>query len=190
MHIAFGCDNAASELKRELMELAQSLGHVCHDCGIGEGEANDYPLYAARAARMVQSGQCERGVVVCGTGVGMSLACNKMKGILFAFCAIDPKDRAVAEALIREQVAAIRNGEITTEEYEAAVKLLRNDLASYGDSQSQLLQYYFGQTFMEQIADPDEYARHIAEVSVEDIVKAAGRMTLDTVYFLTSEDEA
>lgn len=55
MHIAFGCDNAASELKRELMELAQSLGHVCHDCGIGEGEANDYPLYAARAARMVQS---------------------------------------------------------------------------------------------------------------------------------------
>ena len=113
-----------------------------------------------------------------------------MKGILFAFCAIDPKDRAVAEALIREQVAAIRNGEITTEEYEAAVKLLRNDLASYGDSQSQLLQYYFGQTFMEQIADPDEYARHIAEVSVEDIVKAAGRMTLDTVYFLTSEDEA
>ena len=53
MHIAFGCDNAASELKRELMELAQSLGHVCHDCGIGEGEANDYPLYAARAARMV-----------------------------------------------------------------------------------------------------------------------------------------
>lgn len=115
---------------------------------------------------------------------------NKMKGILFAFCAIDPKDRAVAEALIREQVAAIRNGEITTEEYEAAVKLLRNDLASYGDSQSQLLQYYFGQTFMEQIADPDEYARHIAEVSVEDIVKAAGRMTLDTVYFLTSEDEA
>ncbi|HIQ62368.1 MAG TPA: ribose 5-phosphate isomerase B [Candidatus Avichristensenella intestinipullorum] len=86
MHIAFGCDNAASELKRELMELAQSLGHVCHDCGIREGEANDYPLYAARAARMVQSGQCERGVVVCGTGVGMSLACNKMKGIRCALC--------------------------------------------------------------------------------------------------------
>ena len=86
MHIAVGCDNAASELKRELMELAQSLGHVCHDCGIGEGEANDYPLYAARAARMVQSGQCERGVVVCGTGVGMSLACNKMKGIRCALC--------------------------------------------------------------------------------------------------------
>lgn len=86
MHISFGCDSAGISLKMELMKLAESLGHTCHDCGPQEGEPNDYPIYAARAARLVQSGECTFGVVLCGTGVGVSLVCNKMKGIRCALC--------------------------------------------------------------------------------------------------------
>lgn len=86
MHISFGCDHCASELKRELMAHAEALGHVCHDCGIAQGEPNDYPCYGERAARMVLSGECERGVLLCGTGIGMSLVANKHKGIRCALC--------------------------------------------------------------------------------------------------------
>lgn len=81
MHLSFGCDASAIALKQELIEYAQSLGHTCHDCGIVQGEANDYPLFAVRAARLVQSGECVFGILLCGTGVGMSLAANKLKGI-------------------------------------------------------------------------------------------------------------
>lgn len=114
---------------------------------------------------------------------------NKLKGLLFAFCAIDPGDRKQAELLIRQQVAAIQNGEISQEEYEAAVKMLKNDLRSYGDNQEQLLNYYFSQTFMNKITDPEEYVEHVANVTIRDIVAAANRLTLDTVYFLTAEGE-
>lgn len=81
MRIAFGCDHAAVELKEALMEHARALGHEAEDCGAHAGEAGDYPIYAVRAARRVQAGQCERGVVVCGTGIGVALACNKLPGI-------------------------------------------------------------------------------------------------------------
>ncbi|MDR0929131.1 MAG: ribose 5-phosphate isomerase B [Oscillospiraceae bacterium] len=86
MHIAFGCDASAAILKAELIALAQSLGHTITDCGIGEGEINDYPIYAARAARMVQRGECRFAVVLCGTGIGVSMACNKMTGIRCGLC--------------------------------------------------------------------------------------------------------
>lgn len=81
MRISFGCDEPALGLKQELMDHAAALGHTCVDCGIFDGELNDYPIYAARAAAKVQSGECDRGVVVCGTGIGISMAANKMKGI-------------------------------------------------------------------------------------------------------------
>ena len=81
MRIAFGCDHAATDLKYELIAHAESLGHVCVDCGVMPGEAGDYPVYAARTAQKVQSGDCERGVVVCGTGIGVSITCNKLHGI-------------------------------------------------------------------------------------------------------------
>lgn len=81
MRIAFGCDQAALELKRILMEHAVSLGHECEDCGVLEGEINDYPVFAARAAHRVTSGACERGIVLCGTGIGVSITCNKVAGI-------------------------------------------------------------------------------------------------------------
>ena len=86
MKLAFGCDNSAVALKKALMEHAAQLGHECIDCGVHEGEPNHYPIYAARAARMVASGEADRGVVMCGTGVGVSLSANKIKGIRCALC--------------------------------------------------------------------------------------------------------
>ena len=86
MQIAFGSDHAAVGLKAELIAYAESLGHACVDCGAGEGESNDYPIYAARVAQRVRDGACERGVVLCGTGVGMSLAANAFPGIRCALC--------------------------------------------------------------------------------------------------------
>ena len=81
MHISFGCDACAIGLKHELIEYAKALGHTCRDCGIMDGEPNDYPVFASRAARLVQSGECALGIVLCGTGVGVSVAANKMRGI-------------------------------------------------------------------------------------------------------------
>lgn len=86
MHIAFACDAAATLLTKELIAYAQYLGHTCHDCGIHEDEPNDYPIYGAKAAQLVQSGVCTVGVVLCGTGVGMCLTANKHRGIRCALC--------------------------------------------------------------------------------------------------------
>lgn len=86
MKLAFGSDNCAKALKKELMEYARSLGHECVDCGALEGEPNHYPIYSARAAKKVASGEADRGVVICGTGVGVSLAANKVRGIRCALC--------------------------------------------------------------------------------------------------------
>lgn len=86
MRISFGYDSAAADLAKRLMAYVESLGHTFVDCGAFEGEPNDYPGYAERAARLVQEGTCERGAVLCGTGVGMSLAANKMRGIRCALC--------------------------------------------------------------------------------------------------------
>lgn len=81
MRIAFACDHTAVEMKTALLEHAQSLGHEIVDCGVNAGESGDYPVYAARAAHKVATGACERGVVVCGTGIGVSITCNKFDGI-------------------------------------------------------------------------------------------------------------
>lgn len=114
---------------------------------------------------------------------------NRMKGVMLAYCAIDFANKDAAQKLIKEQLDAIRNGEITQDEYVAAVKTLCNDLYSYSDSQSHVLSYYFNQSVMGQITDPLEYAEKIKAVTIEDISNAAKRISLDTVYFLTGEGE-
>lgn len=86
MRLSFGSDNAASDLKRELIACAEALGHSCTDLGIREGDPNDYPLFAARVGREVLRGDCDLGVVVCGTGIGVSITANKLPGIRCALC--------------------------------------------------------------------------------------------------------
>lgn len=110
---------------------------------------------------------------------------NRCKGIMLAFCAINPANKEKTLKLMQEQLEAIRRGEISEDEYSSAVKMIKNDLLSYNDSQGQMIEYYFNRSVMGSIIDPAEYARKIEKVSIEDIKNAANRMVLDTVYFLT-----
>ncbi len=87
--IALASDHVAIGLKEEIKALLDEMGLAYHDYGAYTEERTDYPIYGARAARAVASGECERGIICCGTGVGISLAANKIKGIRCVVCS-DP----------------------------------------------------------------------------------------------------
>ncbi len=84
--IAIACDHAALDLKQRVIELLKQRGEEVRDFGTYTAESCHYPVFAAAAARAVASGECERGILICGTGIGMSLAANKVKGIRCALC--------------------------------------------------------------------------------------------------------
>ncbi len=84
--IALGCDHAALDMKKEIMKLLDELGLDYKDFGTYEACSCDYPVYASRAAHAVASGECDRGILICGTGVGISLAANKVPGIRCVCC--------------------------------------------------------------------------------------------------------
>lgn len=87
MKISMGADHAGYEMKRELVEFVENLGHTVHDVGTFEPEKpDDYPDYAILVAEDIRSGQAERGILVCGSGVGVSVAANKFKGIRAGLC--------------------------------------------------------------------------------------------------------
>lgn len=79
--IAIGSDHAGFDLKREIIRLLEELGCAVHDCGCFSVERVDYPDYAALVARDVQTGKADRGILVCGTGIGMAITANKYRGI-------------------------------------------------------------------------------------------------------------
>ena len=81
MKISVGCDHGALELKNAVVEHLQKQGHEVLDCGTYTADSCDYPQFAEAAARKVASGECERGIVLCTTGIGVSIAANKVKGI-------------------------------------------------------------------------------------------------------------
>lgn len=86
MKIAFGNDHTALALKRELVPYLEGKGHEILDCGANSPESCDYPVYGERAALAVQRGEADCGILVCGTGVGISLAANKVRGIRAVVC--------------------------------------------------------------------------------------------------------
>jgi ribose 5-phosphate isomerase B len=87
MRISIGADHAGYPLKAELIPLIEKLGHTVHDVGTFEpGQPDDYPDYAALVAEDIRSGKADRGVLVCGSGVGVSVAANKFKGIRAGLC--------------------------------------------------------------------------------------------------------
>ena len=81
MKIAIACDHGAVALKNQLISYLEKQGHELRDFGTYEPVSCDYPIYAAAAARAVAGGECDRGIVLCTTGIGMSIAANKVKGI-------------------------------------------------------------------------------------------------------------
>ena len=86
MKIALGCDHGGLEHKNAISEHLKERGFEVVDFGIYEQKSVDYPEIAEKVANCIVSGKAERGILVCGTGIGMSLAANKVKGIRAAAC--------------------------------------------------------------------------------------------------------
>ncbi|MTI80613.1 MAG: ribose 5-phosphate isomerase B [Firmicutes bacterium] len=87
MKLAIGCDHAAYELKNEVLEYLKSFENVeVEDKGTYSNDSVDYPDLALKVAEAVASGDAERGIVICGTGIGISIAANKVPGIRAANC--------------------------------------------------------------------------------------------------------
>ena len=86
MKIAIGCDHGALALKNKLVAHLAEIGYEVCDFGTHTLESCDYPVFAAAAAKAVASGECEKGIVLCTTGIGISIAANKVKGIRCAHC--------------------------------------------------------------------------------------------------------
>ena len=81
MKVALGGDHRAVSHKEVVKRTLRELGHEFEDFGTNGDEACDYPDYAVPAARAVAAGECERGILICGTGIGMSMAANKVRGV-------------------------------------------------------------------------------------------------------------
>ena len=84
--IALGSDHGGFGLKQHIMDYLDSHGLEYRDFGTHSAESCDYPTYAKAAAEAVASGQCEKGIVICTTGIGISIAANKVRGIRCALC--------------------------------------------------------------------------------------------------------
>ncbi|MDE6398083.1 MAG: ribose 5-phosphate isomerase B [Clostridiales bacterium] len=95
--IAIGCDHAALDFKKSIIEHLIAQGYEVKDEGCYTTESADYPDYAKKVAVAVASGACEKGILICGTGIGMSIAANKVKGIRCALCSDTFSARATRE---------------------------------------------------------------------------------------------
>lgn len=97
MKIVIANDHAAVELKKEILEYVKELGHEVINFGTDSYESCNYPEYGEKAARAVASGEADCGILICGTGVGISIAANKVKGIRAAVCSEPVTARLVKE---------------------------------------------------------------------------------------------
>jgi len=88
MKVAFGCDHGGYVLKEAICAAVTALGHEIQDWGTDSEKAVDYPDYAFLVARAVAAGEADLGILVCGTGIGMSIAANKVPGA-YAACVAD-----------------------------------------------------------------------------------------------------
>jgi len=86
MRIAVASDHAGFPLKAEMIEIVAAHGHEVIDLGTDSTEPVDYPDYAEKLGRAIQDGQVERGILLCGSGVGAAVAANKLKGIRAGLC--------------------------------------------------------------------------------------------------------
>ncbi len=132
MRIALGCDHGGFPLKQRIVALVQAAGHEVVDCGTDSACSVDYPDYALKVGEKILSGAADRGVLLCGSGVGISVAANKIPGIRAGIChdtysahqGVEHDDmnviclgaRIVGEELAVELVAAFLKAQFTHEE--------------------------------------------------------------------------
>lgn len=84
--IALGCDHGGLELKNTIIKYLEKNNIEFKDYGTYTPESVDYPVYAKKVAKAVAEGECEKGILICGTGIGISIAANKVRGIRAALC--------------------------------------------------------------------------------------------------------
>ena len=86
MKIAIGNDHAAVQLKNHIKKYVEDMGHTVINFGTDTNDSCDYPLYGEKVGRAVAGGEADLGILICGTGIGISLAANKVKGVRAAVC--------------------------------------------------------------------------------------------------------
>ena len=86
MKVAIGCDHGGLDLKDTVKSVLIEFGHEIDDQGCNSSESVDYPNFAKAVSLLVKEGECERGILICGTGIGMSMAANRIPGIRAALC--------------------------------------------------------------------------------------------------------
>ncbi len=86
MNIVIGCDHAGFALKGEVIAHLREAGHTVIDVGTNSADSCHYPVYARAVCQKILQGEAERGILICGTGIGMSIAANKHRGIRAACC--------------------------------------------------------------------------------------------------------
>ncbi|MBI3161805.1 MAG: ribose 5-phosphate isomerase B [Chloroflexi bacterium] len=86
MKVAVGCDHAGFPLKQVVIESVKALGHEAIDVGTWSADSVDFPDFTKKVGEKIQRGEAERGVLICGSGVGAAIAANKMKGIYASIC--------------------------------------------------------------------------------------------------------
>lgn len=84
--IALGCDHGGLELKKVVMDYLDSKNIEYRDFGTYTSKSCDYPIYGKAVAKAVAGGECDKGIIICGTGIGISITANKIKGIRAALC--------------------------------------------------------------------------------------------------------
>ena len=152
MRVAIACDHGGLLLKQTVVGTVQELGFEVIDLGAFECQPDDYPDYAAKAGREIQTGRAERGILICGSGVGASIAANKMKGIYAAVChdtysahqGVEHDDmnvlclgaRIIGDELAKELVRSFLMARFTNEERHVRrvgkVRLLETELEDEG----------------------------------------------------------
>lgn len=86
MKLGIGCDHAGLELKNEILSLLEDLGFECVDFGTDSTQSVDYPDFGEKVSEAVSSGEIERGILICGTGIGMSIVANKFSQVRASLC--------------------------------------------------------------------------------------------------------
>lgn len=84
--VAIGCDHRGIQFKKELISELKKHGYQVQDVGTDSEESCDYPDFAAKVGCLIQRGECDRGIVICHSGIGMSIAANKIKGVRASLC--------------------------------------------------------------------------------------------------------
>lgn len=121
MKIALGSDHGGFERKKEIMTLLSRMEHKVVDVGCHSEESCDYPDYAKKVAHAVSAGQADRGILVCGTGIGMAIAANKFPKIRAAVC-WDKKTAALASEHNQANVLCLSGRFLSLEKTERIVK--------------------------------------------------------------------